>query len=245
MKFHDLFNRNAVLIIALFIVLFGRTPRGRAQSLVFYEDFEIDHSLDNSYVTNSITGGPPNPVLIPGANLAYLYFDYSTAGIPLSPHSTNNSTHGLKLCANLDSTIQAFPSGISVSPAGFGITENFDMHFDAWFNYNGPFTGGGSGSTQIGGAGYGTAGTNAQVAGTADSIFIGGSTDGNTTSDFRVYSSAHQISYQGGSYRIGSSGTDSTILGDPSSGYVYAGINGSRDSDNTYYVTNFPAQQCP
>src|SRR5207249_5965532 len=52
-----------------------------------------------------------------------------------------------------------------------------------------------------------------------------------------------------GSYRIGSSGTDPSILGDPGSGFVYAGDAGSRDSDvggaTGYYMTNFPAQRCP
>jgi hypothetical protein len=212
----------------------------QGQTQVFSEDWETDHSVDNTYLTNYTSGG---------ANLAVLYFDYSTAGIPLSPHSTGPGTHALKLCANLDSSVQIFPSGVSVSPAGFGITENFVMHWDGWWNYNGPFTGGGSGSTQIGGAGYGTAGTTAQVAGVADSVYIGGSTDGNTTSDFRVYSTYHPISYQNMSYRVGSDGTNATTLGDPSSGFVYAGNGGSRDSDvggaTGYYITNFPSQQCP
>lgn len=121
-----------------------------------------------------------------GANLADLYFDYSTAGIPLSPNSTNSDTHGLKMCANLDPATQVFPSGVSVSPVGFSITENFDMRFDMWMNFNGPMPAGGSGSTVVGGAGYGTAGTSAQVAGVADSVFIGATVDGGSSADYRV-----------------------------------------------------------
>src|SRR6266498_1893844 len=143
MKSYYFCNPQSVIGLVFLSAFLSLTSIGSAQNLVFYEDFEIDHSLDATYVTNSVTGAAPNLVLIPNTNLAYLYFDYGTAKIPLSPHSTNSSTHALKLCANLDSTVQAFPSGVSVSPAGFGITENFDMHFDAWFNYNGPFTGGG------------------------------------------------------------------------------------------------------
>jgi hypothetical protein len=239
MNSHRIPNCKFVPTLAL-ITLLSLPIICQAQTQVFSEDWETDHSLDNTYITNYTSGG---------ANLAFLYFDYSTAGIPLSPHSTGSGTHALKLCANLDSSIQVFPSGVSVSPAGFGITENFVMHWDGWWNYNGPFTGGGSGSTQIGGAGYGTAGTTAQVAGVADSVYIGGSTDGNTSSDFRVYSTYHPISYQNMSYRIGSDGTNATTLGDPSSGFVYAGDGGSRDSDvggaTGYYVTNFPSRQCP
>jgi hypothetical protein len=240
MKFHQKFPRKVISFLAFSGLLVGAGEICHAQTQVFSEDWETDHSIDGTYITNFTSGG---------ANLANLYFDYSTAGIPQSPHSTGQGTHALKLAANLDSSIQVFPSGVSVSPAGFGITENFVMHWDGWWNYNGPFTGGGSGSTQIGGAGYGTAGTTAQVAGVADSVYIGGSTDGNTTSDFRVYSTYHPISYQNISYRIGSDGTNATTLGDPSSGFVYAGDGGSRDSDvggaTGYYETNFPAQQCP
>ena len=214
----------------------------KAQTVVFSEDWETDHSLDNTYVTNFVGGD----------NLADLYFDYSTAGIPLSPHSTGSSTRALKMCANLNQSAQVFPSGVSVSPVGFSITENFELRFDAWFNFNGPFPLGGSGSTQVGGAGYGTAGTVAQTpntdAGVVDSVFIGGSTDGNSSADYRVYSPAHYVSYQDGVYRIGSS-LDGSVRGDESSGFVYAAENGTRNvvpgTSTGYYPTNFPAQTAP
>jgi hypothetical protein len=227
--------RNIAFALLASSPLFGLSS-AQAQNQVFSEDWETDHSFDNAYRTNYTVGG---------ANLAVLYFDYSTAGIPQSPHSTGPGTHALKMCANLDPAIQVFPSGVSVSPVGFGITENFDMHFDGWFNFNGPAPGGGNGSTQVGGAGYGTAGTNAQVAGIADSVYVGGTADGGSTADYRVYSPAHFISYQDGSYRIGSStdGTD-TLKGDPSSGYVYAGTN-RNNTFGSYYINNFPGQAPP
>src|ERR1044071_8355895 len=149
--------------LAVFSALLASVASSPAQSRVFFEDWETDHSLDGTYRTNYTAMG---------ANLADLYFDYSTVGIPLSPHSSGSSTRALKMAANLEASVQFFPSGVSVSPVGFGITENFDMRFDMWCNYNGPLPGGGNGSTQVGGAGYGTAGTAAQVAGTADSVFI-------------------------------------------------------------------------
>lgn len=213
-----------------------------AQTIVFSEDWETDHSLDNTYVTNFTASG---------VNLADLYFDYSTVGVPLSPNSSGSTTRALKMAANLTSGA-TFPIGVSVSPVGFSITENFELRFDAWFNFNGPFPGGGSGSTQVGGAGYGTAGTVAQtpstVAGVVDSVFIGGTADGGSSADYRVYSPAHYVSYQDGVYRIGSS-LDGSVKGDANSGFVYAAEDGTRNvvpgSSTGYYATNFPGQTAP
>lgn len=216
--------------LALSLAVLASAFAAQAQNAVFYENWETDHSADGTYVTNQTAAS---------VNYVNLFFDYSTAGIPLSPNSTNNSTRALKMSANLSGGIFG---GVSVSPVNFGITENFEMRFDAWFNYNGPFPLGGSGSTQVGGAGYGTAGTFAQTAGVADSIFIGGTVDGNSSADYRVYSPWHPISYQDGSFRIGSDGTNATTLGDPSSGYVYARTN--RNAQPAYDAL-FPAQQCP
>src|SRR5512140_1978016 len=65
---------------------------GQAQVTIFSEDFDTDHRLDNTWITNSVGGY--NPV--------DLYFDYSTVGIPSAPHSVGGTTRGLKLQANLD-----------------------------------------------------------------------------------------------------------------------------------------------
>jgi hypothetical protein len=208
----------ATTVFVATALLLGGAAAGRAQTQVFSENFDTDHSLDNTWVTNTIGGF--NPV--------NLYFDYSSIGIPPAPHSTGGTTRGLKLQANLDSAVQAFPSGCSVSPLGFGITENFEMRWDWWLNFNGSattgLTGGGSGSTQIGGAGFGTAGTSAQAAGAAiDSIFVGCSGDGTGTSaDYRVYTPAFPTSLQ-----------------DPSGVYA-AGTSGSRNNTHAYYQTTLP-----
>ncbi len=225
--------------LAIILAVGAALSTAKAQTVVFTEDWEIDHSVDGTYKTNFAAVG---------VSYANLYFDYSTAGIPLSPHSTGVTTRALKMAANLVAP-NVFPAGVSVSPVGFGISANFEMRFDAWFNFNGPMPGGGSGSTQVGGGGYGTAGTTAQVAGIADSVFIGGTADGGSSADYRVYSPAHAISYQDGSYQIGSSGVDSSILGDPNSGLVYAAELGTRNvvpgSTTGYYATNFPGQTVP
>src|SRR5262245_60505568 len=166
-----------LIIIATSTLLL--TSAAQAQVTIFTADFDTDHSLDGTWITNSVGGY--NPV--------NLFFDYSTVGIPSAPNSVGGTTRGLKLQANLDPLVGIFPSGSSVSPAGFGISANFEMRWDWWLNFNGPLTGGGSGSTQIGGAGFGTAATTANVPTIIDAIFVGCSGDGTgTAADYRVYS---------------------------------------------------------
>ncbi len=186
----------------------------QAQTQIYSENFETDHSLDGSWVTNAIGGF--NPV--------DLYFDYSTVGIPAAPNSSG-TTRGLKMQANLDPAVAVFPSGVTVSPSGFGISDNFEMQWDWWLNYNGPLNGGGAGSTQIGGAGFGTAGTSAQIAGAAiDSFFVGASGDGTGTSaDYRVYTPAAQVSHQ-----------------DTSGVYAAGAVTGVRNNSHAYYQATFP-----
>lgn len=205
------------------ITLLGIPTALRAQTLVYSEDFETDHTLDGSWVINTIGGYNP----------ANLFFDYSSVGIPAAPNS-GGTTHGLKLQANLDPAVAVFPSGVSASPSGFSITANFEMTWDWWLNYNGPLNGGGSGSTQIGGAGFGTAGTSAQVAGgPIDSLFVGASGDGSGTSaDYRVYTPAAPTSH-----------------GDLSGVYAAGKVAGSRNNSSTYYQSTFLPQSatnnCP
>ncbi len=209
------------LAAALAVAFSVRTATSQTQ--IFSENFDTDHSLDNTWVTNS--AGGYNPVDI--------YFDYSTVGIPSAPNSTGGTTRGLKLQANLDPLVQVFPSGSSMSPAGFSISDNFEMRWDWWLNFNGGLgtgglNGGGAGSTQIGGAGFGTAGTVAQRPTVIDCIFIGASGDGaGTTGDYRVYSPAFTASLQ------------------DASGVYAAGTSGSRNNTHAYYQPTFPPVSAP
>ncbi len=219
LRYHNARALSLALAAAASLTLAGAA---RAQTQVYSENFEIDHSNDGTWVTNTVGGY--NPVNV--------YFDYSTVGIPPAPHSAGGTTHGLKLQANLDPVVQIFPSGSSMSPSGFSITENFEMHWDWWLNFNGPLTGGGNGSTQIGGAGFGTAATSANVPTEIDCIFVGCSGDGTgTTADYRVYSPAFSASLQ------------------DASGVYAAGTVGSRNNVNAYYQATFPPQSatnnCP
>lgn len=211
------FDRLPLVLLGLSGALLLAPLAGHGQALVYSQDFEVDDTPN--WLVN--TGF--------GDNVADLFFDYSTVGVPPAPNSTGGSTHGLKLQANVNPLTQdgvVAGYGISVSPTSFSITENFEMRFDMWMNYV-PVASGNT-STLIGGAGFGTAGTAAQrampTAGVIDSIFIGASTDGNTTADYRVYSTRFYTGLQDASG-------------------VYAA--GSRDNANAYYATNFPGGTPP
>jgi hypothetical protein len=208
--------------IILGLWLWGGTA-SQAQSLAYSEDFEADHSADGTWVVNSVGGF--NPV--------DLYFDYSTVGIPPAPHSAGGSTRGLKMQANLSVPLQQFPSGSSASPLGFGIPEHFEMRWDWWINYNGPLPSGGLGSSQVAGAGFGTAGTSAQAAGARiDSIYVGASGDGFGDADYRIYSPAFQASHQ----------NTSSAYAAPN---LLPGGPGPRNNTNPYYRATFPPVSAP
>ena len=192
----------------------GSVLAAKGQTQVYFQDFVTDDTA-NWTVNQTI-----------GNHSAEFFFDYSTVGIPLSPHSTNSTTTAMRLRANFGPDAGAAAgSGLSVSPTGFSITENFEMHFDMWLNFNGPFPGGGSGSTLIGGGGFGTAGTTTQTAGVADSVYVSTSCDGGSSADYRVYTPSAQASFPDGSP-------------------VYVNVL-TRNGSQAYYVTNFPPQTVP
>jgi len=216
-------SKSMLLTLAIGIALAGGNSSSRAQELVYSEDFEADHSADGTWVVNSIGGS--NPV--------DLFYDYSTVGIPSAPHSVGGSTRGLKLQANLLVVLQQFPSGSSASPIAFSIPENFEMRWDWWINFNGPLPAGGSGSTQVGGAGFGTAATTAQAAGAAiDSIFVAATGEPTgSAADYRLYAPAFPASFQDASG-------------------VYAAPNllapfQARNNMNPYYQATFPSVFAP
>ena len=178
---------------------------------LFEDNFDVDSTAN--WTTSASNGAVFNPV--------NYYFDYSSVGIPSAPGS-NGTTRGLKLQANVGGPTQ---SGVSVSPTGQSFTGDYTLEFDAWHNYNGPLNGGGNGSTQVTGAGIGTAGTTAQWAGGAyDSLFFGATGDGGSSIDYRVYPKANTAVPASGYYAAGTSLTpDSRNNLDP----YYAGFGGN------------------
>jgi len=153
----------------------------------------------------------------PSDQASDFFFDYSTVGIPSAPNSTGGSTRGMKLQANQTNGIF---SGMSVSPNGQGFTGNYTLKFDWWANFNGPFPGGGSGSTQLSTFGIGTSGTVAQwPGGIQDSVWFAATGDGGSSADWRAYSSAAGTSYA-----------------DTSGVYAAGNASGSRNNSNAYYA---------
>jgi hypothetical protein len=146
------------------------------------------------------------------ANLATFGYDYSALGIPAAPNS-GGSTIGLKLQANRPGG--GAITGISVSPTGQSFSGDYQLRFDMWLNANGSttagtpgFPAGGAGSTQLTGAGIGTAGTTAQwVGGTYDSIFFMGTGEGGAAQDYRVYPVGNLASPTTGFYAAGTTTT--------------------------------------
>jgi hypothetical protein len=128
----------------------------------------------------------------PSDHAADFFFDYSTVGIPSAPNS-GGTTRGLKLQANQTNGIF---SGFSTSPTGQSFTGDYEVRFDWWSNFNGPFPAGGSGSTQMTTFGIATSGTTVQwPGGTQDSVWFAGTGDGNSSVDWRAYSSAAPTGY--------------------------------------------------
>ena len=159
-------------------------------------------------------------------------YDYSAMGIPSAPHSTGGTTKGAKLEANVSLGVVA---ALSLSPIGQSFFGNYRLHFDMWINVNGPFPGGGNGSTEAITAGVGTAGN--RVSGTAsgstaDGVWFevdgeGGVGDTSTTQgDFVAYVGTTGQATNSGVY---AAGTGTTVRG-----------NG-----NSYYTNVFPGGQTP
>jgi hypothetical protein len=164
-------------------------PAWSSAVITFYnDDFDADHTAN--WTVNKSTGANQNDA----NSHSNFFFDYSTVGIPSAPNSTGGSTRGLRLDAN---TAGGIFSGLSVSPNGqnFG-TGDYRLHFDMWMNFIGPAPAGGSGSTQAAGGGVETAGTTSQWAGgTQDSVHFSSTLDGNSSVDWRAYSSAAATGY--------------------------------------------------
>lgn len=146
---------------------------------LYTQDFDVD-----STASWTLNNGPSDAA-------ADFYFDYSTVGIPAAPSGAG--TRGMKLQANLANGIFG---GMSVSPTGQNFTGDYVVTFDWWANFNGPFPGGGSGSTNLSTYGVGTAGTSAQwPGGVQDSVWFGATGDGGSSVDWRAYSTAAPTGY--------------------------------------------------
>ncbi len=150
---------------------------------LFSENFDADHTANWT-----VNDGPTD-------DHVNFFFDYSTLGIPSAPNSAGGSTRGLMMYANATAGIFG---GFSVSPTGQNFTGDYRVTADIWMNFLGPAPAGGSGTTQLGGMGIGSSGTYANWPGNADGVYFMTTNDGNSSADWRAYSSAAVAGYQNG-----------------------------------------------
>ena len=156
-------------------------------------------------------------------DIATIGFDYSTIGVPSAPNS-GGSTIGAILYANQpgNPTPTTPTTGVSIMPVGQSFTGDYQLRYDVYQGFPGPYPGGGAGSTQITGAGLNASGTAAVFAGFGDAVWFGATGDGGTTADYRVYfNTTHQTA--AGIYAAGGQNNSLAYYSDNGFGSVDTG----------------------
>jgi hypothetical protein len=176
--------------------------------IVYADNFDLDSRLGYTITAD------------PDTNATFA-FNYSALGIPSAPNSLGGTTLGLKLEAN-NGDATAATAAISLAPLGRTFTGDFSIRFDMWINANGPFPGGGTGSTQFVTAGVGTTGTTVHKPASADGTWFAVDGEGGSGIDYRIY-------------------LDGALQGAASGLYV----GGSQDANDFYYTGVFPGEAPP
>ena len=196
---------------ALAVLLVANTSHATP---LFTDDFEVDPTANWT-----VNKGPATT-----DEAHSFFFDYSSVGIPAAPSGAG--TRGMKLQANQSSGVFG---GVSVSPIGEAFAGDYKVSFDWWGNFNGPFPAGGSGSTQMSTFGVGTSGSTPQwPGGVQDSIWFGGTVDGNSASDWRAYSPTAPTRYV-----------------DSAPGIYAAGVAGGSTNGSNAYYSGFGGNAAP
>lgn len=155
-------------------------------------------------------------------------YDYSAMGIPSAPNS-GGTTFGVRFRANYGD-LTATAAAINISPTGAIFAGDYTLRYDLWMNVNGPFPGGGAGSTEFNTGGVGNSGLTVQKSsGGANGPWFAVDNEGNSGIDFRAYRGI-------------------TLEGATSAAYAATdqGTINRRNANNTYYHTAFPGgQQAP
>ena len=153
-------------------------------------------------------------------------WDYSTMGIPSAPNSQGGTTLGVKFTANNGDTTTG-AQAINISPTGQSFTGDYVLRFDSWLNANGPFPGGGAGSTEFLTAGVGTQGDDVQKSsGSSSGAWFAADNEGQSSIDYRAYLNASL------------EGPSSTVYAASDSGDI-----NRRNANNPYYHGTFPGGQ--
>ena len=189
-------------------------------AVLYSQNFDVNDTANWTVNNNNL-----------GTNAANVFFDYSTVGIDPAPNSTGNTTIGMKLGANLNSAnapATGIP-GISASPTGQSFSGDYALSFDWWSNYIGPLNVGATGSTMLSNYGIMSSGTAANYPGSADGVFFSATGDGQSATDYRIYSSERPASYD----------IPPTSTNPLDTHATYAA--GSRNSSAALYTATFPA----
>jgi hypothetical protein len=182
-------------------------PVAASASVLFSDDFNAAGSAANYTLAQT------------GQNQVTWAWDYSTMGIPSAPNTTDGSTLGVKFESNMTAGAAA---GVTLHTLQ-DFTDSYIVKFDAWINANGPFPGGGAGSTEFLTAGVGGDGiTTNRVGGTGVGGYTAVNGEGGSGMDYRLYKG--------------------TTLQLPSSGQYAAGTvdsptaSNSRNANDPYYA---------
>lgn len=204
--------------------------------VTFSENFDVDSTANwtfaSSVAADTATNGTHGE--------ANVFFDYSTVGIPAAPGG--GTTRGMKMQTNVPGATGVF-SGMSMSPIGVSIhsTSNFSMQFHMWQNANGPFPGGGTGSTQVTMAGYGSNGTTVQFPGgpVQNSVYFGATGEGGSGVDYRAYLGNGGFTGTAPTLTTAAGSTQVDTQRNPDNLPVWAAgaVSGSTNNSNAYYST--------
>lgn len=188
--------------LALIIAVLLASAACRA-AVLFQENFDADATDKWSFNSHLAADGAADDF----GNEASAFFDYAGVGIRSAPNSVGGTTRGLKMEANTPGT--GVFTGLSLSPVDQSFSGDYTVRADVWQNFNGPFPGGGNGSTQMTWAGIGTNGTTAQFPGTSvQGVGFAASGDGGTASDYRLYTNVGApLAPATGAYAAGSQST--------------------------------------
>ena len=115
-------------------------------------------------------------------------FDYSAMGIPSAPNG--DGTTGVRLAANISPDDPGAGSAIAVSP-GIAASGQYTVQFDFWLNYHI------NGSTEEGGGAVGFDG-----AGPLSGTGLRVNTDGDSGTDYRLFTPAGSLGIDSGMYAI-------------------------------------------
>lgn len=195
----------------------------------FSDDFEVDSTANWQFNSSQTADGTSDNF----NNEANFFFDYSTVGIPLAPHSSSGGTRGLKMEANVFGTTTGVLMGMSASPIGQHFSGDYKLSFDCWQNFQGPFPGGGSGTSQLTLAGLGSTDGLQFIGGPWTAVGFAATGDGGSTIDYRAYVDAGApLSEASGAY---AAGTGSGVRNNTNS--YYSSFQGTVPAAQTAYAS--------